>query len=50
MLKVKLPNWSTPKHWLIIETIDAHTAGEPLRIILNGLPVIKGNTILEERK
>ena len=28
-------------------TIDAHTAGEPLRIITSGLPFIPGATILE---
>jgi len=27
-----------------------HTAGEPLRIIVNGLPEIKGGTILEKRR
>ncbi len=27
-----------------------HTAGEPLRIITSGLPVIPGNTILEKRR
>jgi proline racemase len=30
-------------------TIDAHTAGEPLRIITSGLPFIPGATILERR-
>ncbi|PHA03316.1 proline racemase [Bacillus pseudomycoides] len=30
-------------------TIDAHVAGEPLRIITGGLPAIKGNTQLERR-
>jgi len=45
-----LSNWNPPKNWLKIKTIDAHTAGEPLRIILEGLPEIKGNTILEKRK
>ena len=34
----------------IISTIDAHTAGEPLRIILSGLPKIPGATILEKRR
>ncbi|WP_156456288.1 proline racemase family protein [Abyssisolibacter fermentans] len=34
----------------MITAIDAHTAGEPLRIITSGLPPIKGNTILEKRK
>lgn len=30
-------------------TIDAHTAGEPLRIITGGLPQLKGTSILEKR-
>ena len=42
--------WNPPETWLKIKTIDAHTAGEPLRIILSGLPEIKGETILEKRK
>jgi trans-L-3-hydroxyproline dehydratase len=48
--KNKLSNWNAPEDWLKIKTIDAHTAGEPLRIILEGLPEIKGKTILEKRK
>ena len=35
---------------LRIETIDAHTAGEPLRLIVNGFPAIEGRTILEQRE
>lgn len=33
-----------------IETIDAHTAGEPLRLIRNGFPATEGRTILERRE
>lgn len=33
-----------------IQTIDMHTGGEPLRVILNGYPPILGNTILEKRQ
>ena len=32
-----------------IRTIDAHTAGEPLRLIVSGFPAIEGRTILEKR-
>ncbi len=32
-----------------IRTIDAHAAGEPLRLILDGFPVPEGRTILEKR-
>jgi proline racemase len=45
-----ITHFEPPKSWLKIKTIDAHTAGEPLRIILEGLPEIKGKTILEKRK
>ncbi|PKP35534.1 MAG: proline racemase [Bacteroidetes bacterium HGW-Bacteroidetes-17] len=43
-------NWIAPDHWKCIETIDAHTAGEPLRIFTKGLPEIKGSTVLERRR
>lgn len=33
-----------------IKTIDAHTEGEPLRIITNGYPDIIGKTMLEKRQ
>ena len=33
-----------------ISTIDAHAAGEPLRIITAGVPPLAGATILERRK
>jgi trans-L-3-hydroxyproline dehydratase len=34
----------------IITTIDAHAAGEPLRIVTGGLPPLAGSTILERRR
>lgn len=46
----KNAEWNHPEEWIEIETIDAHTAGEPLRIILSGLPEIKVATILEKRR
>lgn len=33
-----------------IQTIDAHTAGEPLRLIVGGFPPLQGSTILEKRE
>jgi proline racemase len=33
-----------------IDTIDAHTAGEPLRLIVGGFPTVEGSTILEQRE
>ncbi|RDB06406.1 proline racemase family protein [Runella aurantiaca] len=41
--------WKPPQDWLQLTAIDAHTGGEPLRIITDGLPEIRGNTILERR-
>ncbi len=32
------------------KVIDAHTAGEPLRVIVSGLPEIGGRSILEKRR
>jgi len=42
-------NWKPPEDWGIITTIDAHAAGEPLRVITGGLSEIPGKTILEKR-
>jgi proline racemase len=33
-----------------IRTIDAHAAGEPLRLIIDGFPAVKGQTMLEKRE
>ncbi len=46
-------NWkqySPPGEATVIATIDAHAAGEPLRIITRGLPRLQGETILERRR
>jgi trans-L-3-hydroxyproline dehydratase len=32
-----------------IKTIDAHAAGEPLRLVIDGLPSPEGRTMLEKR-
>jgi len=39
-----------PKDWLQIKTIDMHTGGEPLRVIIDGFPELKGNSVLEYRR
>jgi len=44
-----LYDWKPPPHWPRITSIDAHTAGEPLRIIVSGYPELPGKTILERR-
>ena len=35
---------------MTIRTIDAHTAGEPLRLIVEGFPRVEGRTMLERRE
>jgi proline racemase len=46
----KLTNWRPPERWTRITTIDMHTGGEPLRVIIDGLPPIEGRTVLEKRR
>jgi proline racemase len=43
-------NWQPPPGWTAFRTVDLHTGGEPLRVFLDGLPEIKGRTILEKRR
>ena len=43
-------NWIPPADWTRITTIDAHAAGEPLRVITGGLSPIPGDTILAKRR
>ncbi len=33
-----------------IRTVDAHAAGEPLRLIVDGFPEVRGRTMLEKRE
>jgi proline racemase len=46
----QLLNWSPPENWIRITTIDMHTGGEPLRVIIDGLPPLEGRTVLEKRR
>ncbi len=43
-------DWTPPDNWRKITTVDAHTEGEPLRIILDGYPELPGDTILAKRR
>lgn len=38
------------KNWMQIKTIDMHTGGEPLRVIVDGFPKLKGNSVLDYRR
>ncbi len=43
-------NLQPKEGWLTIKTIDMHTGGEPLRVIVSGFPELKGNSVLEYRR
>ncbi len=43
-------HWNPPADWKVVTSIDAHAAGEPLRVIVEGIPEIPGRTILEKRR
>jgi proline racemase len=45
-----LRDWQPPGQWTKITTVDMHTGGEPLRVIIDGLPPIAGQTVLEKRR
>lgn len=47
---IKNKEFNPPKDWLQIKTIDMHTGGEPLRVILSGFPELKGTSVLGYRK
>ncbi len=45
-----MKSWRAPEGWQKITTIDAHTAGEPFRVVTSGFPSPDGATILEKRR
>ena len=49
MIFKKIKDWKPPLEWIRIKTLETHTAGEPLRIILDGYPRLEGKTVLEKR-
>lgn len=42
--------WQAPGDWQQVTVIDAHTAGEPLRVYVDGYPDLPGETILARRR
>jgi proline racemase len=43
-------NWDPPEHWERFTVIDSHTGGEPFRIVIEGLPALAGESVIEMRK
>ncbi len=46
----KMKTYQPPVGWQKITTLDAHTEGEPFRVISGGLPALEGDTILARRR
>jgi proline racemase len=46
----RLAAWAPPDRYRRISVLDLHTAGEPLRLVVGGVPEIRGTTILERRR
>ncbi len=46
----KMKSWEPPDDWLRITTVDAHTAGEPFRVVTSGYPDLPGDTMLARRR
>jgi len=49
-LNTERADWTPPREWQRITTIDAHTGGEPFRVIVAGFPELVGDTILARRR
>ena len=43
-------SWVPSESWTRICAIDAHTEGEPLRVVLSGFSDLEGGTVLERRR
>ncbi len=42
--------WKPPVSWRRLTVIDSHTGGEPFRVVIDGLPEIPGETVLQRRR
>ncbi|HDJ24337.1 MAG TPA: proline racemase [Candidatus Aminicenantes bacterium] len=45
-----IPSYFPPSEWKRFKAIEAHTAGEPFRVITSGFPPLKGSTIMAKRR
>lgn len=43
-------SWTPPDHWEQFTVIDSHAGGEPFRVVLDGLPQISGESVLDRRR
>jgi trans-L-3-hydroxyproline dehydratase len=45
-----MQDWQPPPDWPAVTAVDAHAAGEPLRVILSGWPELLAKSMLERRR
>ena len=50
MITDSLARWQPEAGVQVLKTIDAHTGGEPFRIVVDGFPPVSGATMLERRE
>jgi trans-L-3-hydroxyproline dehydratase len=43
-------DYDPPAEWPRVETVEMHTGGEPLRVVVDGLPEVPGETMVEKRR
>lgn len=46
----KALDWQPPGDWRRLTVVESHTGGEPFRVVVEGLPDIPGDTVLERRR
>ncbi|UII34654.1 proline racemase family protein [Fulvivirga ulvae] len=45
-----LKSFKRPATWSAIKTIEMHTGGEPLRVVVDGFPSLEGDSLLANRR
>lgn len=46
----RVTGWEPPAGWRRVLAVDAHTEGEPLRVIVVGFPDLAGDSMLDKRR
>lgn len=49
-MTVELPEFEVPEESSHVRTVEMHTGGEPLRVVVDGFPPIEGETLLDKRR
>jgi proline racemase len=46
----QIVEWEPPPGWRRVLAVDAHTEGEPLRVVFSGFPALDAGSVLERRR